>query len=42
MIGKSYKRDGQAIAHKTNEYQIGLTLVNWRKLDTTDEQKNIE
>lgn len=42
MIGKSYERDGQAIAHKTNEYQIGLTLVNWRKLDTTDEQKNIE
>ncbi len=42
MIGKSYKRNGQAIAHKTDDYQIGLTLVNWRRLDTTDEQKNIE
>lgn len=42
MIGKSYKRNGEAISHNTWFYQIGLTLVNWRKLDTTDAQQNLE
>lgn len=38
MIWKSYKFDWLAINKTTQDYQIWLTLVNWKKLDTRDEQ----
>lgn len=38
MIWKSYKFNWLAINNSTVDYQIWLSLVNWRKLDTRDEQ----
>lgn len=38
MIWKSYTFDWQAVNKTTADFQIWLTLVNWRKLSTRDEQ----
>ena len=41
MIWKSYKINWNSISTITWTYQIGLTLVNWRKVNTSNEQTNI-
>lgn len=41
MIWKEYKFKGEKINKQTLDWQIWLTLVNWRKIETSDEQSNI-
>jgi len=41
MIWKSYKINWNTISKTTPDYQVWLTLVNWRKVNVTNEKTNI-
>lgn len=42
MIGKNMTYNGQAIATTTDDFQIGLTVSQWKTLDVSDEQQNVQ
>lgn len=42
MIGKNFTYNGQAISRTTGNYRIGLDVVQWKQLDVSDEQQNVQ
>lgn len=42
MIGKNFEFNGQAISKSTADYRVGLDVVQWKSLDFSDEQQNIQ
>lgn len=42
MIGKNFTYNGQAISRTTGDYRIGLDVVQWKSLDVSDEQQNVQ
>lgn len=42
MIGKTFEFNGQAISRTTVDYRIGLDVVQWKSLDVSDEQQNVQ
>jgi len=42
MIGKNFTYNGQAISRTTIDYRVGLDVVQWKALDVSDEQQNVQ
>lgn len=42
MIGKNFTYNGQAIATTTVDFRVGITVANWKSLDVSDEQSNVQ
>lgn len=42
MIGKNFTYRGQAISTTTGDFQIGLQVAQWKSLDVSDEQQNVQ
>jgi len=42
MIGKSFEFNTQSIARTTADYQIGLDVVQWKGLDVSDSQADVQ
>lgn len=42
MIGKNFEFKGQTISTVDPDFRIGLQLVQWKGLDVSDEQSNVQ
>lgn len=42
MIWKDFKYKWQSISRTTTDYRVGLDVVNWKWLDTTDQTDNVQ
>ena len=42
MIWKSFEYNGQTISRTTWDFRVGLDVVQWKSLDVSDEQQNVQ
>lgn len=42
MIGKTFEFNGQIISNTTADYRVWLDVVQWKSLDVSDEQNNVQ
>lgn len=42
MIGKTFEFNGQTISQTTWDYRVWLDVVQWKTLDVSDEQQNVQ